>query len=842
VALQRKCTWALNFANFWQGLMPTDFAYATTVPGMLLYEFWTGLDNLRMGEILEYSRNLPATQLFHLWFMLIFRVLGLNLIIAMLAKTFGTESADVQRTWIFPFATMVLRLEQNLTEGQRRNCVKYRCGNPSAASRQQATDTHDADDDSEHNAEPRKGASSSWWSGGRKQEALVLRSPLERHEPRDWEEEFFLHRSTVISNSEASKILGGSPIVGCATVKVPPVEKEAAALGQRVREHQDEVMARLKAMQDAVVSQCEEMLRTLLASEREQLEAERDAPKAKEEAAPTAAPWSSAAPTGDSVIGVIAVPVAHSKKPAPYAAPPLAVVPNQLVVVPNQWLGAGWSQAQRPPAARTLPNAQNQAVIHQAHQQQGQWAAARQPPQTFAQHLAPLRQMQRSHEQQRIQQSPPKMPQPRESVHVVVANMWQSREDQMQPSPRRRTQEQLQQEEQAAKQVFATLAQSLPNVPSRTQSAAEQIGEQRQTVSLEQQQRSRQEYEHDMKLLSLAGLGVLDVIDTQQPQQGNALEIPTANHVSAASPGGINVGLSPNSLHAVLDLSRALDTSRSNASAVNAEEQDREWTAQARIAELEIKLEVAHSQQRARNAEDMARKAQDNAVLLEQQLQRLASDETRRAEALRHAEPREPAAAVSTPMHAAETQADRRVAEAFLQFDRDGNGTQGLPEFSEVLKAGLTQVHQEALLSPDPVMIQASASVGRVPTAMPMTAMPPAPVTAVQPNSASSSSAAQTYAGLAEAQAAQNEPPPPQASGKRSKRRPMLRPFTEAKPPPTQHPQLSPGKKREGMKKILVHEVVEGVVLEREEWVSDDATPLSILAPAQGRGGDGPER
>ena len=198
-------------------------------------------------------------------------------------------------------------------------------------------------------------------------------------------------------------------------------------------------------------------------------------------------------------------------------------------------------------------------------------------------------------------------------------------------------------------------------------------------------------------------------------------------------------------------------------------------------------------------------------------------------------------------MHAAETQPDRRVAEAFLQFDRDGNGTLGLPEFSEVSKAGWTQGQQEALLLPDPVRIQASASVGRVPTGMPMTAMPrtalpPAPATAVQPNSASTSSSAQTYAGLAEGQAAQNEPPPPQASGKRSKRRPMLRPFTEAKPPPPQPPQLSPGKKREGMKKILVHEVVEGVVLEREEWVSDDATPLSILAPAQGRGGDGPER
>ena len=602
--------------------MPTDFAYASTVPGMLLHEFWMGLDNLRMGEMLEYSRNLAATQLFHLWFMLIYRVLGLNLIIAMLAKTFATESADVHRTWIFPFATMVLRLEQNLTEVQRRNCLKYRCGNPSAASRLQVIDTDDADDDSEHNAEPRKGAASSWWSvaSKSKQEALVLRSGLEKLEPRDWEEEFFLHRNTVISSSGASEILGGSPcrseiVVGCATVKAPPVEREAAALGQRVREHQDEVMARLKAMQDSVVSECEEALRTLLASERkqleaehdaakallaserEQLEAERDAAKAKEEAAPTAAPGSNGAPGGDSVIGALAVPVAHSRKLAPYAAPPLAVLPNQLAVVPNQWLAAGWSQAQRPPA-RTMPNAQNLTVIHQAYQQQGQWAAARQPPQTFVQHHAPPPQMQRSHEQQRIQQSqaqqerekqvdlarrlqaveaqleaasPPKMPQPRESVHVVVANMWQSQEEQMQPSPPRRTQEQLQQEQQAAKHVFATLAQSLPNVPSRSQSAAEQIGSQLQTMSLEQQQPSRQEYEHDMKLLSLAGLGVLDAIDTQQPQQGSALEVPTANHVSAASP--INIELVPNGLHAGLDLSRVLDTSRSNASAVN--EQDR---------------------------------------------------------------------------------------------------------------------------------------------------------------------------------------------------------------------------------------------------------------------------
>ena len=146
---------------------------------------------------------------------------------------------------------------------------------------------------------------------------------------------------------------------------------------------------------------------------------------------------------------------------------------------------------------------------------------------------------------------------------------------------------------------------------------------------------------------------------------------------------------------------------------------------------------MAHSQERARNAQDMAREAQDKVALLEQEFQ-LVSSETRRVEALGHAQP---AGAVSTGMHAAETQPskpDRRVAEALLQFDRDANGTLDLPEFSEAFKAGLTQVQQEVLLPPDPVRIQTSASVRRV-----LTAMPPAPATAVQPTSTSSSSSAQ---------------------------------------------------------------------------------------------------
>jgi hypothetical protein len=47
---------------------------------------------------------------------------------------------------------------------------------------------------------------------------------------------------------------------------------------------------------------------------------------------------------------------------------------------------------------------------------------------------------------------------------------------------------------------------------------------------------------------------------------------------------------------------------------------------------------------------------------------------------------------------------------------------------------------------------------------------------------------------------------------------------------------LSHGKKREGVKKILVHEVFDGVALEREEWVSDDAYAFNDFSVDPGHG------
>ena len=91
-------------------------------------------DLLSLEELEAYARTLSATQTLHLTFVVLFNVLGLNLIIAMMGKTFANDMDDVHRLWLFPFANLVLHLERNLSKAQRRNCAAYRCGSDPDAS------------------------------------------------------------------------------------------------------------------------------------------------------------------------------------------------------------------------------------------------------------------------------------------------------------------------------------------------------------------------------------------------------------------------------------------------------------------------------------------------------------------------------------------------------------------------------------------------------------------------------------------------------------------------------------------------------------------------------------
>ena len=949
---------SLTFVKTPVGIMPPDYAYATTVPGMLMYEFWTGLDNLGLGELLEYSRHLAATQLFHLSFIMLFNVLGLNLIIAMMGRTFATETEDVYRTWIFPFATMVLRLEQNLTEAQKINCEKYRCGKPSSDSRLQVSgsETLDALDEGEHEEVPPAHASSSWWPWGNGNKVAVS-----KHELSDWEREFYLHTHTVLSDSEAEadnsslhatdtegargstgndRGVGGKGVLA----KAAPVAGERGASGDRLAQHQDEVMSKLKDLQNSVVSHCEHTLRALLAQERKQLETERkglqrerqvacdqrDAAQTKELATRTAV----ASPAGDSGSGGAHgnAPLVHSK-PAPYASPLLAggnAGPPAHPAGDGAYghVDAGWPQAQRQrPAvqvAYTLPNAHNQTEYHhQAYQ--GQGAACRQP-QTFAQQNPPP-QTERPHQPQMLQQQMPHMPQmqpPAQALHMHMQQpMRQPQQDHLQasrkpPAPPQHAHQRQQQEQQML----------LPNVPFEEQNEGQQ------RVRLEQQQRSRQEYEQDMQLLSLEGLGVLGDVDTQQPKQGSAGQ---AQHVSAASPGSIKLALAPNSSHASgqdtlegkhastaapsqapQDTSRG-DISASSASAApvprqavqpaslpynarvsprrqlidpqaltdapstkslpandpNALEQARERVAQERMAELEQKLEVASVKERAREAEEKV-------AILEEQIQRLQSDKAQRVAEAPQA-PVRPVAISSAAISSAHARGPVERSAAVASADdshsepaaSEGSSTRtaadALPNARMPRGSAQAQAWQAPPKHAPPAHGQApsaqaepasesvtsaprSTSAPRVPSAT-----PPAPAVAVQLAASLPANEAGVVAEGEAREARQSEAPLLPTSNK-PKRRP-LRPLS-VKPHPTEpspeaaaaaaqtvgvvnaraaptdtdtviaQESSSPTKKRatrEGMKKIWVQEVVEGTVLDREEWVPDPRSPPKEL-------------
>lgn len=201
---------SLSFVKSPAGIMPAHADFATRFPAMMLYQFWTGMDNLAMEELEGFARSLQATQTLHLTFVVLFNVLGLNLIIAMMGKTFTTDMEDVHRLWLFPFATLVLHLERNLSDAQRKNCEAFRCGTDpgDADTGLPKLQEHDADLD-EQEVAPR----SSWLPFG----APRRRVTRDRVESCAWVREFYLERLEEVpmeaGKSSVASTSGGEDIV-----------------------------------------------------------------------------------------------------------------------------------------------------------------------------------------------------------------------------------------------------------------------------------------------------------------------------------------------------------------------------------------------------------------------------------------------------------------------------------------------------------------------------------------------------------------------------------------------------------------------------------------------------
>jgi len=90
--------------------------------------FWVSMaDQLDIDVSL--SRSPTLLMAIHLTFIVISPWLLLNLLIAMMGQTFEKSAEDTQRTWIFPFASLVLMYEKGLLERERREpSGMYRSG------------------------------------------------------------------------------------------------------------------------------------------------------------------------------------------------------------------------------------------------------------------------------------------------------------------------------------------------------------------------------------------------------------------------------------------------------------------------------------------------------------------------------------------------------------------------------------------------------------------------------------------------------------------------------------------------------------------------------------------
>mmetsp|Transcript_86158 Transcript_86158/g.229996 ORF Transcript_86158/g.229996 Transcript_86158/m.229996 type:complete len:190 (-) Transcript_86158:1374-1943(-) len=100
-----------------------------TQPPQSLQESALWLMFLALGDNLSGVKDLypvaetPGLYLtVYLVWVVLSNVLMLNLLIAMMTKTFDDDSEDVRRVWTFPFAQLVLRYEQLLPPSWRVDC------------------------------------------------------------------------------------------------------------------------------------------------------------------------------------------------------------------------------------------------------------------------------------------------------------------------------------------------------------------------------------------------------------------------------------------------------------------------------------------------------------------------------------------------------------------------------------------------------------------------------------------------------------------------------------------------------------------------------------------------
>eukprot|EP00282_Hemiselmis_andersenii_P015972 CAMPEP_0114112884 /NCGR_PEP_ID=MMETSP0043_2-20121206/2620_1 /TAXON_ID=464988 /ORGANISM="Hemiselmis andersenii, Strain CCMP644" /LENGTH=1168 /DNA_ID=CAMNT_0001205003 /DNA_START=196 /DNA_END=3702 /DNA_ORIENTATION=- len=90
--------------------------------------FWVSLaDSVDID--LAASRSPGLLLALHLIYILLTTWLLLNLLIAMMGQTFERNAEDTHKTWIFPFASLVLHYEKNLTEAEKRDTSgRFRSG------------------------------------------------------------------------------------------------------------------------------------------------------------------------------------------------------------------------------------------------------------------------------------------------------------------------------------------------------------------------------------------------------------------------------------------------------------------------------------------------------------------------------------------------------------------------------------------------------------------------------------------------------------------------------------------------------------------------------------------
>jgi hypothetical protein len=96
----------------------------------LLNYFWVSLgDKLDQMDLFEASRDAPLMLAFHLMYIIVATLLLLNLLIAMMGQTFQDNAEDTHRTWVFPFASLVLDYERKLGPKEKRDLThRFRSG------------------------------------------------------------------------------------------------------------------------------------------------------------------------------------------------------------------------------------------------------------------------------------------------------------------------------------------------------------------------------------------------------------------------------------------------------------------------------------------------------------------------------------------------------------------------------------------------------------------------------------------------------------------------------------------------------------------------------------------